>query len=99
MTVNRKTEASLKSSVDEPHEIAFAGLECDVVSLWNFCSVGNAQKASDVASAVKNDAGVFEPDICCSESAVVALIPVQYVDIVVLELDLPQSVMINGFRG
>ena len=84
MTVNRKTEASLKSSVDDPHEIAFAGFECDAVSVWDVCSVGNAQKASDVASAVENDAGVVEPGVCCLESAVVALIPVQYVDNVVL---------------
>ena len=84
MTINRKTEASLKSGVDEPHEIAFARLECDVVSLWDVCSIGNTQKASDVASAIKNDAGVFKRGVCCLESAVVALITVQYVDNVVL---------------
>ena len=85
MTVNRKSEASLKSSVDDPHEIAFAGLERDLVNVWDVCSVGNAQKASYVASAVENDAGVFEPDrVCCLKSAVVALIAVQYVDNVVL---------------
>ena len=64
MTVNRKPEASLKSSVDDPQEIAFAGLECDVVSVWDECSVDClARKAIDVASAVENDAGVFEPDV------------------------------------
>jgi len=87
MTVNRKPEASLKSSVDDPHEIAFAGLEYDVVSVWDDCSVDIlARKAIDVASAVENDAGVFEPDlwVCCCKSAVVALIRVQYVNDAVL---------------
>ena len=87
MTVNRKPEASLKSSVDNPHEIAFAGLEGDVVSVWDDCSVDIlARKAIDVASAVENDAGGFEPDrwVRCLKSAVVALIPVQYVNVAVL---------------
>ena len=75
MTVNRKREASLKSSVDDPHEIAFARLECDVVSVWDDCSIDIlARKAIDVASTVENDAGGFEPDlsVCCCKSAVVA---------------------------
>jgi hypothetical protein len=68
MTVDRKPEASLKSSVDDPHEIALAGLEFDVVSVWDDCSIDIlARKAIDIASAVENDAGVFEPDlrVCC----------------------------------
>ena len=82
MTVDRKPEASLKSSVDDPHEIAFARLECDVVSFWDIYSADIlARKASDVASAVEDDAGVFEPGgVCCCKSAVVALILVQYVN-------------------
>ena len=87
MTVNRKPKASLKGGIDDPHEIAFTGLECDIVSGWDFCSVDIlARKAIDVASAVENNAGVYESDfwVCCCKSAVVAWICVQHVDDVAL---------------
>ena len=86
MTVDRKPEASFKSSVDDPQEIAFAGFERDVVGVWDDCGTDIlARKASDVASAVENDARVFKPNwVCCLKSAVVALIPIQHVNDVVL---------------
>ena len=86
MTVNRESEASLKSSVNDPQKIPFSGLECDVVNVWNDRSIDVlARKAINVAFAVENDARVFEPDVfvCCCESAVVPLIPVQNVNDVV----------------
>lgn len=78
MAVNGEPEASLKSSVDEPDKISFAGLECDVVDAGDDCSIGNSptRKASDVALAVEDDAGPVEPyiwvDSC--KSAIVTLL-------------------------
>jgi hypothetical protein len=58
-----------------------------VVNVWDDCSVDIlASKTIYVASAVENDAGIYEPGwvVCCCKSAVVALIHVQYVNNVVL---------------
>ena len=82
MTIDRKPEASLESSVDDSKEITFTGLERDLICIWDYCSVYFlARKAIDVASAIENNARIFQPDpfICCRKSAVVAFTLSQYV--------------------